>query len=291
MATVGAPMSTLHASPLVTPAELDAALRGPTPPTLLDVRWWLGGPPGIDGYRAGHIPGAYFVDLDAELADPPGRRGRHPLPDAAAFEAAMRRHGVSAAGPVVAYDQGDNVGAARAWWVLGYFGHPDVRVLDGGFAAWTADGLPAASVAEPAPAPGDFRATPGGRPMLDADQALALALRGVLLDGRTAIRYRGEQEPIDPVAGHIPGARSAPTGDYMDPATGCFLAPDALRRRVAALGIDGATEVGAYCGSGVTAAHSVLALAAAGITAALYVGSWSEWITDPARPVALGIEP
>jgi thiosulfate/3-mercaptopyruvate sulfurtransferase len=284
-------MSPPPASPLVTPAELDAALRGAVPPTVLDVRWWLGGPPGIDAYRAAHIPGASFVDLDAELADPPGRRGRHPLPDAAAFEAAMRRHGVSAARPVIAYDQGDNVAAARAWWVLGYFGHPDVRVLDGGLAAWVAAGLPVTVDEQPPPAPGDFRATPGGRPMLDADEALALALRGVLLDGRTAIRYRGEQEPIDPVAGHIPGARSAPTGDYMDPATGRFLATDALRRRIAALGIDAGTEAGAYCGSGVTAAHSVLALAAAGVSASLYVGSWSEWITDPAREIALGDEP
>ncbi|HEV7677999.1 MAG TPA: sulfurtransferase [Candidatus Dormibacteraeota bacterium] len=278
-------MSTPHASPLVTPAELDAALRGAVPPAVLDVRWWLGGPSGIEAYRAGHVRGASFVDLDAELAGPPGRGGRHPLPDAAAFEAAMRRHGVSAGRPVVAYDQGDNVGAARAWWVLGYFGHPDVRVLDGGVAAWTAAGLPVTTGEAPA-APGDFHAMPGGRPMLDADQARAVALRGVLLDGRTAIRYRGEHEPIDPVAGHIPGARSAPTGEYMDPATGRFLAPDDLRRRVAALGIDAGTEVGAYCGSGVTAAHSVLALAAAGVPASLYVGSWSEWITDPARPVA-----
>ena len=282
-------MSTPPVSPLVTPAELDVALRSAAPPTVLDVRWWLGGPPGADAYRAGHVPGASFVDLDAELADPPGRRGRHPLPDAGAFEAAMRRHGVSAGRPVVAYDQGDNVGAARAWWVLGYFGHPDVRVLDGGFAAWTAAGLPV-TTDERQPASGDFLATPGGRPMLDATQAAALARRGVLLDGRTAIRYRGEQEPIDPVAGHIPGARSAPTGEYMDPATGRFLAPDALRRRVAALGIDAGTEVGAYCGSGVTGAHSVLALTAAGVTASLYVGSWSEWITDPTRPVATGPE-
>jgi thiosulfate/3-mercaptopyruvate sulfurtransferase len=276
-------------SPLVTPAELDAALHGANAPTVLDVRWWLGGPRGIDAYRAAHIPTAAFVDLDAELAGPPGRGGRHPLPDAAAFEQAMQGHGVSSRHPVVVYDQGDNVGAARAWWTLGYFGHPDVRVLDGGFAAWTTAGLPT-TTAEPAPQPGDFTANPGGRPMLDAASAADLARRGVLLDGRTAIRFRGEQEPIDPVAGHIPGARSAPTTDNMDPTTGRFRSPSDLREHFRALGATPAAEVGAYCGSGVTAAHTVLALDVAGIPAALYVGSWSEWITDPARPVATGPE-
>jgi thiosulfate/3-mercaptopyruvate sulfurtransferase len=274
---------------LISPAELARALDGAAPPTLLDVRWTVGLPPGngLPAYRAGHLPGAVFVDLDAELAGPPGPRGRHPLPDPGAFEAAMRRHGVSASRPVVAYDQGDNVGAARAWWTLGYFGHPDVRVLDGGVAAWIGAGLPL-STDVPDPAAGDLAATPGGRPMLDAAAAAGLARHGVLLDARTLVRYRGEQEPIDPVAGHVPGAVSAPTTDAMDAQRGTFLPPAALRERFAALGATPGTEIGAYCGSGVTAAHTVLALAAAGIPAALYVGSWSEWITDPARPVALG---
>jgi thiosulfate/3-mercaptopyruvate sulfurtransferase len=253
------------------------------------VRWKVGLPPGngLAGYREGHIPGAVFVDLDAELAAPPGVRGRHPLPDRAGFEQAMRRHGVSAARPVVVYDQGDNVGAARAWWTLAYFGHPDVRVLDGGIAAWSAARLPLSSD-EPAPAPGDFDAAPGGRPMLDAAGAADLARRGVLLDVRTPVRYRGEEEPIDPVAGHIPGAVSAPTTDTMDSERGTFRSPQQLRERFRALGAGAGVAVGAYCGSGVTAAHTVLALEAAGIPAALYVGSWSEWITDPTRPVALG---
>jgi thiosulfate/3-mercaptopyruvate sulfurtransferase len=278
-------------TPLTTPDELSRALAGPTPPTVLDVRWTVGLPPGngLPAYRAGHIPGATFVDLDRELAGPPGRRGRHPLPDASDFEAAMRGHGVSAARPVVVYDQGDNVGAARAWWTLGYFGHPDVHVLDGGMQAWVEAGLPV-STAEPAPAQGDFTARPGGRPMLDAAQAADLARRGALLDGRTLVRFRGEQEPIDPVAGHIPAARSAPTTDNMDPAAARYLPADALRERFARLGAIPGVPVGAYCGSGVTAAHTVLALEVAGIPAALYVGSWSEWITDPQRPVALGDE-
>jgi thiosulfate/3-mercaptopyruvate sulfurtransferase len=277
--------------PLITPDELGAAFADANPPTVLDVRWTVGLPPGngLPGYREGHIPGAVFVDLDRELAGPPGRGGRHPLPDARAFEVAMRRHGVSGGRPVVAYDQGDNVGAARAWWTLGYFGQPDVRVLDGGIRAWTEAGLPF-STEQPDPAPGDFEAHPGGRPMLDAAGAAELARRGVLLDGRTLVRFRGEQEPIDPVAGHIPHARSAPTTDNMDPAAGRFLPVDVLRERFVALGAAPGAPVGAYCGSGVTAAHTVLALAVAGIPAALYVGSWSEWITDPARPVATGDE-
>jgi thiosulfate/3-mercaptopyruvate sulfurtransferase len=278
-------------TPVITPHELVRVLDSPTPPALLDVRWTVGLPPGngLPAYREGHIEGAVFVDLDRELAGPPGRRGRHPLPDAEAFAAAMRRHGISRTRPVVVYDQGDNVGAARAWWTLGYFGHPDVRVLDGGIAAWNAAGL-SLSTAEPQPTPGDFVATPGGRPMLDAAAAAELARRGVLLDARTLVRYRGEQEPIDPVAGHIPGARSAPTTDNMDAQHGTYLPAEALRRRFAELGVTPGTEVGAYCGSGVTAAHTVLALAAAGIPAALYVGSWSEWITDPSRPIGLGDE-
>ncbi len=273
--------------PLITPAELARELEAASPPVLLDVRWTVGLPPGngLPAYREGHIPGAVFVDLDAELADPPGRRGRHPLPDRERFAAAMRGHGVSAARPVVAYDQGDNVGAARAWWTLAYFGHPSVRVLDGGVAAWTAAGLPL-TADEPAVQPGDFDAVPGGRAMLDAEGAAELARRGVLLDARTLVRYRGEQEPIDPVAGHIPGAVSAPTTDNMDVAQGGFLPPQALRERFVALGVASGVAVGAYCGSGVTAAHEVLALEAAGIPAALYVGSWSEWITDPSRSVA-----
>jgi thiosulfate/3-mercaptopyruvate sulfurtransferase len=278
-------------TPLITPDDLARALDGPTPPTLLDVRWTVGLPPGngLPAYREGHLSGAAFVDLDRELAGPPGARGRHPLPDAGAFAQAMRSHGVRPSRPVVAYDQGDNVGASRAWWTLGYFGHPDVRVLDGGIAAWTAAGLPLSTEAAQ-PEPGDFEATPGGRLMLDAAQAAEVARRGVLLDARTLIRYRGEQEPIDPVAGHIPGARSAPTTDTMDAHRGTYLSADELRRHFAELGATPGTEVGAYCGSGVTAAHTILALAAAGIPAALYVGSWSEWITDPSRPIGLGDE-
>jgi thiosulfate/3-mercaptopyruvate sulfurtransferase len=284
------------ASPLVGVAELAALLdSGPaaTLPTLIDVRWRLGGPPGIDEYLAGHLPGAVFADLERDLSGPvaPDRTGgRHPLPTPDAAQAALRRLGVSGSRPVVVYDAGDGTSAARAWWLLRYLGHDDVRLLDGGFQAWTAAGHPVAAGDEPRPAAGDFEARPGALPVLDADAAAALAGRGVLLDARAAERYRGETEPVDPVAGHVPGAVSAPTVANVDE-SGRFLAPDELRRRFAGLGADAGTAVGAYCGSGVTAAHTVLALELAGVGAALYAGSWSDWVSDPARPVATGAEP
>ncbi|GAA4942529.1 thiosulfate/3-mercaptopyruvate sulfurtransferase [Nonomuraea thailandensis] len=269
-------------SPLISPAEL-AALDGPT---VLDVRWRLGGPPGLDFYREGHIEGAVYCDLDADLAAPPSGGGRHPLPEAGAFQSAMRRLGVFSGRPVVVYDDAGATVAARAWWTLRYFGHQDVRVLDGGLPAWIEAGLPITKDV-PRPAEGDFTARPGGMPALTADEAAALAGQGVLLDARAGERYRGEVEPIDPVAGHVPGAVSAPTTENLGPG-GRFLAADALRDRFAGLGVREGVATGAYCGSGVTAAHEVLALEVAGLPASLYVGSWSDWSADPSRPVATG---
>jgi thiosulfate/3-mercaptopyruvate sulfurtransferase len=262
---------------------------------LLDVRWRLGGPPGIESYLAGHLPGAVFADLDRDLAGAPGAAGRHPLPDAGMFQAAMRRAGICEGCPVVVYDDADSTAAARAWWTLRYFGHPSVAVLDGGYRAWVAAGQPVeAGEAGEAPmegaagravVPGDFTARPGNLPLLDAAGAARVAAAGLLLDARAGERYRGEAEPVDPVAGHIPGAVSAPTAANVT-ADGRFRSPADLRERFAALGADARGPVGAYCGSGVTAAHEVLALALAGIPAALYIGSWSNWLTDPSRPVA-----
>lgn len=271
--------------PLITPQELIDRLEQTT---LLDVRWSLNGPPGIDDYLDGHIPGAVFVDLDRELSGPPGPGGRHPLPDTWSFTSAMRAAGVSSRRPVVVYDAGNSMAAARAWWLLRYFGHGRVAVLDGGLAAWTAAGYPVAT--QPVVAGnGDFVATPGGMPLIDAAGATKLAEAGVLLDSRAAERYRGDSEPVDPVAGHIPGARNRPTSANVDE-QGRFLAPDVLKRAFQDLGIDGGVQVGAYCGSGVSAAHQVLALELASYPSALYAGSWSEWITDPSRPVARGPE-
>ncbi|MEV7279064.1 sulfurtransferase [Streptomyces sp. NPDC093111] len=272
--------------PIISASELVSESAGARPPVLLDVRWTLGGPPGRPEYEAGHLPGAVYVDLDAELAGPPGSGGRHPLPDVAAFGAVMRRAGVSADRPVVVYDGGLGWGAARAWWLLRWAGHPGVRVLDGGLAAWTGE----LSKDLPVPGEGDFVPVPGALGLLDADAAASLARSGLLLDARAAERYRGDVEPIDRVGGHIPGAVSAPTTENVA-ADGLFLAADALADRFAALGAADAPEVAVYCGSGVSGAHQVLALELAGIPAALYAGSWSEWSSDPARPVATGPDP
>ncbi|GAA2499049.1 sulfurtransferase [Streptomyces thermolineatus] len=275
---------------VITAAELARAQRASgAAPVVLDVRWELGGPPGRQEYERGHVPGAVYVDLDTELAGPPGRAGRHPLPEPEAFAAAMRRAGVCTGSEVVAYDGGTGWAAARAWWLLRWAGHERVRVLDGGLAAWREEGLPL-QTATPAPAEGDFTARPGAVPVLTADGAAALARTGVLLDARAAERYRGETEPVDPAAGHIPGALSAPTAENLTPG-GRWRTPQELADRFAALGVRPGTAVGVYCGSGVSAAQQVLALERAGIAAALYPGSWSEWCADPAREVATGPAP
>ncbi|WP_030225736.1 sulfurtransferase [Streptomyces sp. NRRL WC-3626] len=279
---------------IISASALASALKGANPPVLLDVRWQLStavasGEPPFDGraaYREGHLPGAVFVDLDGELASAPGGNGRHPLPDLAVFGAAMRRAGVSSGTPVVVYDGGMGWGAARAWWLLRWTGHPDVRVLDGGLPSW--EGPLETSV--PRPAEGDFVPEPAESGLLDADGAAALARSGVLLDARAGERYRGEVEPIDRVGGHIPGAVSAPTTDNVG-ADGRFLPAGELGARFKGLGVEQGAPVGVYCGSGVSGAHEVLALAVAGIPAALYVGSWSEWSADPERPVAVGPDP
>ncbi|MCC3779572.1 sulfurtransferase [Streptomyces sp. UNOB3_S3] len=273
---------------IITAKEWASESAGERPPTLLDIRYRPGGPPGRPQYEAGHLPGAVYVDMDAELAGEPGGRGRHPLPDIAAFGAAMRRAGVRSDRPVVVHDDGLGWAAARAWWMLRWAGHPSVRVLDGGLAAWTAAGGELTTEV-PAPAEGDFVPEPGALPVLDADGAAALARRGVLLDARAGERYRGEVEPLDAVAGHIPGAVSAPTTENVTE-DGLFRPAPELAARFADLGATGAAEVGVYCGSGVSAAHEILALAVAGVPAALYVGSWSEWSSDPARPVATGAD-
>jgi len=279
---------------IISASELASDLAGTNPPVLLDIRWQLSvakaaGEPSFDGraeYAAGHIPGAVYVDLDQELASAPGTHGRHPLPDTARFGAAMRRAGVSAHRAVVVYDGGQGWAAARAWWLLRWSGHPDVRVLDGGLPSWEGP----LETDEPTPAEGDFTPEPGAVQLLDADGAAAMARSGVLFDARAGERYRGEVEPIDRVGGHIPGAVSAPTNENVG-TDGRFLPAEELAARFKSLGATEGTGVGVYCGSGVSGAHEVLALAVAGIPAGLYVGSWSEWSADPERPVAVGPDP
>lgn len=271
---------------IISAADLAHELAGARPPVLLDVRWQLGGPNLRPEYDKAHLPGAVFVDLDAELAGPAGSGGRHPLPDLDTFGTAMRAAGVSADRAVVVYDGGLNWAAARAWWMLRWAGHPSVRVLDGGLAAWTGE----LTAEFPQPAPGAFEPVPGALPLLDADGAAALARTGLLLDARAAERYRGDVEPIDPVGGHIPGAVSAPTAENVAE-SGLFRTAAELADRFKGLGATADSEAGVYCGSGVSGAHQVLALAVAGIPAALYVGSWSEWSRDGDRPVATGPDP
>jgi len=265
-------------------------LDSPHPPALLDVRWALGDSRGREHYRDGHIPGAVYVDLDAELAapaDPAG--GRHPLPDPAALQAAARAWGLRAGQAVVAYDNNGGLAAARAWWLLRWAGVADVAILDGALPAWTQAGFDLAA-GEPEATPGDVTLAGGQLPVLTADAAAALARDGVLLDARAGERYRGETEPVDPRAGHIPGAISAPTSGNLTP-SGTFAAPATLRARYAALGAGAGTPVGVYCGSGVTAAHDLAALAIAGFDATLFPGSWSAWSADARRPAATGPQP
>ncbi len=272
---------------LIQPADLLPLLGDPRL-VLIDVRWRLDAPDGRPAYRAAHLQGAVYVDLEHELAGAPSPgSGRHPLPAAAALEEAARRWGVQQDSIVVAYDDLGGMSAARAWWLLRDGGLADVRVLDGGLAAWRRADLPLEQ-GDATPEPGDVELTPGHLPVIDADGAAGFA--GALLDARAGERYRGEVEPVDPRAGHVPGAISAPTAGNLD-ADGRFLPPDALRQRFASLGIDLDGPVAAYCGSGITASHELLALAVAGVDGALYPGSWSAWSSDPARPVATGPNP
>lgn len=272
---------------LITPAELAAVLAGPDRPVLLDVRWSLAEPDGRPAYREGHLPGAVYVDLDHELAAPPSAAaGRHPLPDLEVLQTAARAWGIEDDSTVVVYDQRGNLAAARAWWLLTYAGLADVRILDGALDGWLAAGLPT-EAGEVVPPPGSVTLRYGSLPTTDLDTVTGFADRARLLDVRAAERYRGETEPIDPKAGHIPGALNAPTVDNVD-ADGHFLDPAALRDRYAALGLPDGAEVAVYCGSGVTAAHAAAALTVAGYQPVLYPGSWSQWSNQDDRPVETG---
>lgn len=276
--------------PLVTAAELAALLDAEAPPIVLDVRWRLDAPDGRAAFEQGHVPSAQYVSLDDDLAAHGAPTdGRHPLPAPDVFAETVRRWGVSEGDTVVVYDDWLTYGAARAWWMLTDAGIP-ARVLDGGLAAWRDAGLPL----EPGPgtprAPGTVTVASGLLPQLDIDEAAALAGTGILLDVRAPERYRGDTEPIDPRAGHIPGAINSPTVD-SNAADGRFLPPEELRARFVSAGARADEAVGVYCGSGVSASHAALALTLAGFTPALYVGSWSQWANHPDRPAAVGARP
>jgi thiosulfate/3-mercaptopyruvate sulfurtransferase len=276
-------------SALISAEELrDLVGRGDAP-LLLDVRWTLAGPD-RQSYLDGHIPGAVFCDLDADVAAPPGEGGRHPLPSEDDMTAAMRRLGVAPGRDVVVYDGGNALAAARAWWTLRWAGHEQVRLLDGGLPAWlSAGGTLEAGEVEPVEAPG-ATAHVGAMPTVSVEELAAAGEAGgtaeqVLVDLRAPERFRGEQEPVDPVAGHIPGAVSCPATSLLDE-DGRYLTGDRLRAVLAPVLTQG--RVVSYCGSGVQATQLVLALNEIGVEVALYAGSWSEWIRDPDRPVATG---
>lgn len=273
---------------LVHAAELNAALASSSPPVLLDVRWALGATDGFEKYLEAHIPGAVYVDLPMELAGSgEATDGRHPLPDVADLQENARRWGIDDGGSVVVYDATGNLAAARAWWLLRWGGFADVRLLDGGIQAWQRAGFATSSGEEVARRRGTVTLTSGAMPTLSTDDAATVATTGVLLDARAGERYRGEVEPMDSRAGHIPGAVSAPTSENLTD-DGTFADAEILRARFAALGVGEGDSVGVYCGSGVHATHQIVALANAGIDAALYPGSWSAWSSDPGRPVETG---
>ncbi|WP_203581241.1 sulfurtransferase [Microbacterium hibisci] len=275
-------------APLITPEDLHPLL-GRDRVRVLDVRYRLDRPDGSDEHREGHLPGAVYVDLESELSRH-GRRdeGRHPLPSTADLQAAARRWGIDDGDTVVVYDDDRALGASRAWWLLTRSGVSDVRVLDGGLRAWLWAGLPLESGSVEPPA-GSVTLTPYAEPVLSIDDAAALPGAGVLLDVRAAERYRGETEPIDPIAGHIPGAVNLPTGAYMDGDR--FRDAGSLRALFASVGVEPGVAAAAYCGSGVTAAQAVLAADRAGLDLRLYPGSWSQWSNTPGRPIATGDAP
>lgn len=313
---------------LISPQELAEVLAverdvfrvggAPLPKTVvLDVRWSLAEPDGREAFKAGHVPGAVYVDLESELSGHgPATEGRHPLPSDETLTRAARRWNLWPGDRVVAYDGGGNLAAARAWWLLRDAG-VEVRLLDGAWPAWLAAGLPVETAADDTGAddpdtddtgaypeadldfipPGGARpkiTLAGGQmPKLTLEEAASWARDAVLLDARAAERYSGETEPIDPRAGHVPGARSLPTTGNVD-ADGRFLELQELRARFEAAGVGfGADDapVAAYCGSGITASHALFALELAGRRGALFPGSWSQWANHLELPVVTGANP
>jgi thiosulfate/3-mercaptopyruvate sulfurtransferase len=279
------------ASPLVTVSWLEAHLGDPRV-VVADVRWYLSGKRGADEYARGHLPGAAFVDVDAELsAHRPEGPGRHPLPSAAQLSALLSRLGAGAETTVVAYDDAGGGIAARLWWLLRYFGHGGGRVLDGGIQAWAAGGRPLTTeVPAPRGAP-PLALAPDPRMVVDKRRVAELARSpsALVLDARAPERFEGRVEPVDPRPGHVPGARSAPFVENLVAPEGRFRDAGDLARRYADLGAGRAETIVAYCGSGITACHDLLALHLAGRPdALLYEGSWSDWARDPALPAAQG---
>ena len=275
---------------LITATELAAHIEAGDPLAILDVRWRLDDPDGRAAYLQGHLPGAVYVSLEDELSDHTlAGRGRHPLPSGRGLEAAARRWGIRQDDLVVVYDDWNRAGSARAWWVLTAAGLEKVRILDGGLSAWRSAGR-SLETGPVNPRPGNVTVPhddlyAGSRPTLTAEQSGTVTL----LDARAPERFRGDVEPLDPVAGHIPGAKNLPSGAVLA-ADGTFVGDQALTQLLSDRDVGRHGRVGVYCGSGVTAAVAIAALAAAGWEAVLYPGSWSEWCSDPTRPVGRGVD-
>ena len=281
-------MATADPPPLTDVTWLKAHLDDPNV-RVVDVRWYLSKTKhGGDAYDEGHLPCALFLDLDTDLSAPSGAAGRHPLPEAKALEKALRRVGINGRSHVVAYDDAGGSIAARLWWLLRWFGHPRVSVLDGGLQAWVASGGKL-STEVPVSAEGDFRVKdpPEGWIVEKAEaRRLSQGAHTLILDARAPERYRGEIEPIDARPGHIPGAKSAPWSEVLE--HGRLKGVDALRRQFLALGAKPDESTVVYCGSGVTACLPLLALSIAGLPAKLYPGGWSEWARDASLPAETG---
>jgi thiosulfate/3-mercaptopyruvate sulfurtransferase len=270
---------------LITVDELARLLDARTPVVLLDVIDEQGATP----EDRPKIPGAVSVHLTTDFSSKPtATSGRRPLPDILELQAKARGWGIRSDSVVVTYDNAGGSPASRAWWTLRWAGLTNVRVLDGGFRAWTAAGKPTSNhVAAQAARAGDVVLKAGGMPTIDADDAAKLAKQSKLFDARAKSAYEGE--PGKAGTGHIPGAINAASGDNI--ADGKFKPSEELRARFSGLGADGSTMIGVYCGSGNAAAHAIAAMSAVGLTPALYVGSWSAWSADPSRPAATGAEP
>lgn len=285
----------MYIEPLLSSGWLAEHLRDPGI-RIADVRWsLLERDKGRNAYFEGHIPGAVFIDVDTDLASPRGHGpGRHPLPTPQRFAASMSRAGIDATTHVIAYDFGDGSTAARLWWLLRYFGHERASLLDGGIARWVAEGRPL-ETGIPAYPTTTFVAAPQRGMVVDAADVERLRRdpRALVLDVRMPERYEGRTEPIDPVAGHVPGARNHPyPGNVRSKEDPRFLEPAQLRAHFERLGADRAEPVVSYCGSGVNACQNLFALRLAGIdTGVLYEGSWSDWCSVPSRPVETGSAP
>jgi thiosulfate/3-mercaptopyruvate sulfurtransferase len=277
----------LRSRVLVTPPQLRRMQEDGTDLIVLAVQS-INPYTGALSIRDRRVPGAIDTEAYSDFQAPSSvEAGARPLPDIAALQAAARRWGLRPEATVVIYDSDRSMVAARVWWVLRWAGLRDVRVLDGGLPAWLAAGLPVEETA-PTPKPSTIVLSAGHMPELDADSAAAMARNGLLLDARIRPNYiGGPSQPGQPPRGHIPGAISAPAPDNVTD-YGNFADSDVLRAMYAVLGADGSRPVGVYCGAGMSAAHSVLALAAIGVEAAMYPGSWSQWAANPSRPVARG---